>query len=273
MSASVLSTHHLNYTYKDGTHALRDVNLDFGAGAVTALIGANGAGKSTLFLNLLGLLKPAFGEVRFHGQPLKYGKRDLDAYRQRVTLVFQDPDKQIFYARVADDVAFALRNLGLPEHEIQERVAFALHATGTEELAGKAVHYLSYGQKKRVALAGALALRPEVLLLDEPTAGLDPAMTEDMVQLIGQLRDSGTRLVVSSHDMDFIYAVSDYVYLLGRGEVQASGPPADVFRDADLLRACHLRQPWLVALHSETGLPLFRTPGALFAHLKGQPHD
>lgn len=268
-----LSTHNLSYTYRDGTQALRGVNLDFGRGAVTALIGANGAGKSTLFLNLLGLLKPASGEVSFHGQRLEYGKRTLDAYRQRVTLVFQDPDKQIFHARVTDDVAFALRNLGLPEAEVQERVASALHATGTEELAGKAVHYLSYGQKKRVALAGALALRPEVLLLDEPTAGLDPAMTEDMTRLIGRLRDAGTRLIVSSHDMDFIYAVSDYVYLLGRGEVQASGLPGEVFRDAALLRECHLRQPWLVALHSETGLPLFRTPRALFNHLKGHHRD
>ncbi|MFC3862370.1 AAA family ATPase [Deinococcus antarcticus] len=118
-----------------------------------------------------------------------------------------------------------------------------------------------------------MALRPEVLLLDEPTAGLDPAMTEDMTRLIGRLRDAGTRLIVSSHDMDFIYAVSDYVYLLGRGEVQASGLPGEVFRDAALLRECHLRQPWLVALHSETGLPLFRTPRALFNHLKGHHRD
>ncbi|MBZ9749844.1 ATP-binding cassette domain-containing protein [Deinococcus sp. HMF7604] len=269
MSAPLLSTHDLSYTYRDGTQALRGVSLDFGLGAVTALIGANGAGKSTLFLNLLGLLKPSGGQVRFQGQPLGYKKSALDAYRQRVTLVVQDPDRQIFYARVADDVAFALRNLGLPDAEIQERVEGALRATGTEALRHKAVHSLSYGQKKRVALAGALALRPDVLLLDEPTAGLDPAMTEDMIDLLGRLRDGGTRLIVSSHDIDFIYAVSDHVFLLGRGEVQASGAPAEVFRDAALLRGCHLRQPWLVALHSQTGLPLFPTPEALFAHLKG----
>lgn len=262
-----LQAEHLTYRYRDGTPALSDVSLAF-TGSATALIGANGAGKSTLFLCLLGLLRPTSGAVLFEGRPLGYSKRELDAYRQRVTLALQDPDKQIFYARVEDDVAFALKNLGLDAAEIARRVEWALAATATSDLRDKAVHYLSYGQKKRVALAGALALQPQVLLLDEPTAGLDPAMTEDMIDLIRQLQSGGTRLVISSHDMDFIYAVCDQVVLLGGGKVRASGPPAEVFCQPELLRECRLRQPWLAELHTTAGLPLFRTAAELHGYLQ-----
>lgn len=251
-----LSTQNLTYRYKDGTVALNNVSLDFSQGAVTALIGANGAGKSTLFLNLLGILRPTEGQVQWQESPLQYSKKALEGYREQVSMVFQDPDKQIFFSKVEEDVAFALRNLQLPKEEIDQRVNTALEATQITSLRQKAVHYLSFGQKKRVALAGVLALRPKVLLLDEPTAGLDPAMTEEMIKLIQQLREKGTRLVVSSHDMDFIYRISDYVYVLGQGEVKSNGTPNQVFLNADLLAQCHLRQPWLVKLHSQTGLPL-----------------
>ncbi|MDU5145989.1 MAG: ATP-binding cassette domain-containing protein [Paenibacillus dendritiformis] len=260
----MLSTKHLCFEYEDGKRALEDVSIDLAKGNIIGLVGANGSGKSTLFKLLLGLLKPSSGEVTFHGRPLRYGKKELLSLRTEVGIVFQDPDQQIFYSNVADDVAFALRNLGRGEEEIAARVNQALATVGAAEFRDKPVQYLSYGQKKRVAIAGALALDTRWLLLDEPTAGLDPEGRQIMMELIRDLAGAGKNILISSHDIDLIYEICTYVYILKQGRVLAEGAETEVFADAALVREAGLAQPWLVKLHARMGLPLCKTEDELF---------
>jgi cobalt/nickel transport system ATP-binding protein len=242
---------------------------------VTAILGANGCGKSTLFMTLLGILKPQSGEVRWQGRPIGYGKKELRALRQRVSMVFQDPDQQIFYTDVESDIAFALRNLGMSEAVIASRIEQALALVDGTALKTMPVQYLSHGQKKRVAIAGALVLEADMLLLDEPTAGLDPAGRSQMMALIRRISESGRRVVVSSHDIDFIYEVCDYLYVLSKGHLLAEGTRREVFLQPDMLSRAGLVQPWLVRLHQELGYPLYESEQAFFdsaRHAHGKQH-
>lgn len=266
----MLQVNNLTYEYTDGTVAIDNISMDFSKGDIIGVIGANGAGKSTLFMNILGLLKPTKGEVTYNGSPLKYSKKFMNHYRQEVNMVFQDPDKQIFFSRVYDDVAFALRNLGFSEEEVDSRVKRALEKTGVSEFIDKPVHFLSYGQKKRVAIAGVLAMECSLVLLDEPTAGLDPHMTDGIVRLIKELKESGVRIIISSHDMDFIYSVCDYVYIIERGKLATEGENDQVFLDGEFIKKVGLRQPWLVELSVNSGIPLFETPEELYQYLRNK---
>ena len=270
-----LSTSDLSVGYQRDVAVLHGLNLDFSRGQVTAILGANGCGKSTLFMTLLGILKPQSGEVRWQGQPIGYGKKDLRALRQRVSMVFQDPDQQIFYTDVESDIAFALRNLGMSETVIASRIEQALALVDGTALKTMPVQYLSHGQKKRVAIAGALVLEADMLLLDEPTAGLDPAGRSQMMALIRRISESGRRVVVSSHDIDFIYEVCDYLYVLSKGHLLAEGTRREVFLQPDMLTRAGLVQPWLVRLHQELGYPLYESEQAFFdsaRHAHGKQH-
>ncbi|AQT86051.1 cobalt import ATP-binding protein CbiO [Paenibacillus larvae subsp. larvae] len=262
----MLSTNQISFEYEDGKLALDDVSIDLSKGNIIGLVGANGSGKSTLFKQLLGLLKPSDGEVMFHGQPLRYNKKDLFSLRKQVGIVFQDPDQQIFYSNVADDVAFALRNLGMKEDKIAVRLDKVLETVGAAEFRDKPVQYLSYGQKKRVAIAGALVVDTEWLLLDEPTAGLDPEGRQMMMELIRDLAAAGKKILISSHDIDLIYEICNYVYILKQGRVLLEGPETEVFSDAALVKEAGLTQPWLVKLHDRIGLPLCKTEDELFRY-------
>lgn len=266
----MISCENISYTYDDGTLAIKDISLDFNRGNVTALIGANGSGKSTMFMNILGILKPSKGKVLWEGDPIQYDRKFLSKYRAYVNMVFQDPDRQIFFNRIFDDVAFALRNLGFSEEEVEKRVMASLEVCGISDLVEKPVHFLSYGQKKRVAIASVLAMDCQVILLDEPTAGLDPKMTWDIVKLIEDLRDAGKKLVVSSHDMDFIYGISDYIYVLHQGEIIHEGTRDKVFLDKEKIHSVGLEQPTLVRLHQGGGVPLFETESQLLKYLKSE---
>ena len=270
-----LSTHALSVGYQRDVPVLHGLDLDFSRGQVTAILGANGCGKSTLFMTLLGLLKPQSGEVRWQGAPLGYGKQALRELRQRVSMVFQDPDQQIFYTDVASDIAFALRNLGMEESLIASRTEQALALVDGNALKSMPVQYLSHGQKKRVAIAGSLVLEADMLLLDEPTAGLDPAGRRQMMALIKRISESGRRVVVSSHDIDFIYEVCDYLYVLSKGHLLAEGTRREVFLQPDMLSRAGLVQPWLVRLHQELGYPLYESEQAFFdsaRHAHGKQH-
>lgn len=193
-----------------------------------------------------------------------YGKSFLNSYRQQVGIVFQDPDKQIFFSNVFDDVAFALRNAGLDEILVNERVEEALRVMDLLGVQKKPVHLLSYGQKKRVAIAGVLAMDPEVILLDEPSAGLDPAMKEGIVEIIRFLQNKGTKVVVSSHDMDFIYRITDYVYVLHQGKNRLEGSPEKVFVEEEIIRDCGLEIPWLIKVHRHMQVPVFKEESDLY---------
>lgn len=263
----MLATRDLWFSYQDEP-TLKGLTLDFSQQAVTGLVGANGCGKSTLFMNLSGLLRPQQGAVLWQGKPLDYSKRGLLALRQQVTTVFQDPDQQIFYTDIDSDIAFSLRNLGMAEDEIARRIDEALTLVDAQHFRQQPIQCLSHGQKKRVAIAGALVLRARYLLLDEPTAGLDPSGRTQMIEIIKRIVAQGNHVVISSHDIDLIYEVSDAVYVLRRGEVLAAGTPGEVFAQRELIEQAGLSQPWLVKLHAELGLPLCKTEADFFRRMR-----
>lgn len=253
------------YAYQEGQTILKELTLEFREGHVYGLLGANGSGKSTVFLSLMGLLKPQKGIIAYQGQSLSYKKKQLHEYRQEVALVFQNPDQQIFYSIVKDDVAFALRNLGYDEQEITARVDNALSELGISHLKESPVQYLSYGQKKRVAIAGALVLDTKWLLLDEPTAGLDPEGRRLMMAVINRLAKQGKNIIISSHDMDLVYDCCDYFYLLADGKLLTQGTKQLAFNDRQLLLQANLEQPWLVKIHQQFDLPLFDSEQSFFS--------
>ncbi|WP_058911266.1 ATP-binding cassette domain-containing protein [Entomohabitans teleogrylli] len=267
----MLATQGLYFQYQDQP-VLRDISLDFAQYPVTGLVGANGCGKSTLFMNLCGLLRPQQGRVVWQGRPLDYSKQGLIALRRQVTTVFQDPDQQLFYTDIDSDIAFSLRNLGVPEPEIARRLAQAIELVDAGAFRQQPIQFLSHGQKKRVAIAGALVMQADYLLLDEPTAGLDPAGRRQMMEIIRRIARQGKRVVISSHDIDLIYEVCDGVHVLRHGAVLASGTPQEVFSQQRMLEQAGLVQPWLVKLHALAGLPLYRSEQELYAHF-GRSHQ
>jgi cobalt/nickel transport system ATP-binding protein len=257
MVVNILETRELEYRYPDGTPALRGVSVALGKRGKVAFLGANGAGKTTLFLNLMGILRPTRGKVLFRGRALKYDSASLLSLRRSVGMVFQNPDDQLFAPTVAQDVSFGPRNLGLGEDEVEARVRRALKIAGVEELADKPPHLLSYGQKKRVAIAGVLALEPEVLILDEPLAGLDPAGKRRFIEFLEELAENKA-VVVATHDVDFAYGWADYVYVLHRGRIVAEGEPKQIFGTA---QAGDLPPPRLLEFYealSQLGLAMPR---------------
>ena len=252
----------VRYTYPNGHDALREVSIEIEAGSKVALVGPNGAGKSTLLLMANGLLRPTGGEIRLFGEPLRYDRRALREIRRRVGLVLQNSDAQLFAPTVYQDVAFGPLNLGLSEAEIRRAVTGALAAVGLQGFESRPPHLLSGGEKKAVAIAGVLAMHPEVLVFDEPTSALDPASALQVMELLDELNASGTTIVVSTHDVELAYAWADRVVLMHGGRVLHQGKPDDVFLDGDLVREAKLRLPVVLEVHAElTARGLVRTGG------------
>jgi cobalt/nickel transport system ATP-binding protein len=244
MAENILEVRDLQYKYSDGTHALKGLTLEIKQGKSTAVLGGNGAGKSTLFLSLNGIFKPTAGEVLFNGIPLDYSRKGLKELRKSVGIVFQDPDKQLFSASVYQDISFGAMNMKLPEEEVQRRVHIAMERTGIVHLKDKPTHCLSFGQKKRVAIAGVLVMEPEVLVLDEPTAGLDPLGVSEIMKLLKELqKDLKLSVVISTHDIDIVPLYCDYTYVINEGKIILEGTPKEVFSHPDELRKIHLRLP------------------------------
>ncbi len=239
----ILQAIDIGYAYPGGGVALAGASLSVGRGEKLALLGPNGAGKSTLFLTLNGTLKPDRGTILLDGAPVGTGRADLKRLRARVGLVLQDPDDQLFAATVAEDVSFGPMNLGLSTGEVRTRVDEALASLGITALAARPTHMLSFGQKKRVAIAGLIAMRPDVLLLDEPTAGLDPSGVAELMAVLSALAAAGTALVVATHDMEAAYGFADRVAVVAGQRVAREGRPAAVFADATLLADAGLRPP------------------------------
>jgi len=222
----IVEARNVDFCYADGTQALRSLNLAFARGRRTALLGRNGAGKSTLFTLLNGLARPSRGEVRFAGEPVAYDRRALRELRRRVGVVFQHPDSQLFSASIREDVSFGPLNLGLSKDEVRRRVEQALATVGLAELAERPTHALSYGEKKRACLAGVLAMEPEVLIFDEPAAGLDPPMTAQLLPLLDDLHAGGRTVIVATHDVDFAVAWADEICVLHAGALTFQGEVA-----------------------------------------------
>ena len=256
----------LTYQYDKKRKALDNVSMDFDKGNIIGIIGSNGSGKSTLFNNLMGILKATSGEILYRGNKLKYDKKSLYNLRREVGVVFQDPEKQIFYSMVYDDIAFALRNIGTDEDIIKVRINQALDAVNGKDFIDRPVHSLSYGQKKRVAIASVIAMNNDLILLDEPTAGLDPESTKAIVEIIKSLHNKGKKIVITSHDMNLIYDICDYVYVLNKGKVINEGSTEDVFLNERIINEAGLELPWLVKLNKNMGLPLFRKEEDLYGY-------
>ena len=246
----VLALDAVDHVFADGSAGLRGCSLSFERGMRHALLGANGAGKTTLLQHLNGLLCPSAGTLRRDGQPFDYSRAGLAELRRRVGLVFQNPDRQLFSAQVEEDVSFGPLNLGLDPAIVRARVASALEAVGLQGQGGRAVHHLSFGQKKRVCIAGVLAMEPEVLLLDEPMAGLDAPMQHELAALLDRLAARGVTVLLSTHDVDFAYRWADRIHLMVDGRCIASGPAEQVARQDDALHAAGQRPPAALALHA-----------------------
>ncbi len=229
---AVLVCQDLSYTYPGGQRALEGVTLRVEPGERVTLLGPNGAGKSTLLLHFNGLIEPGAGQVEVNDHPLD--ARSMAAARAAVGLVFQDPDDQLFNLRVYDDVAFGPLHMGLDPAEVRQRALDALAAVGMADHAERVPFHLSMGQKKRVALATVLSMSPAVLVLDEPTAGLDPRGRRELIDLLAGMPQA---LIAATHDLDFAQALFPRAVILDGGRVVYDGPTSAALDDRDLLRA------------------------------------
>jgi cobalt/nickel transport system ATP-binding protein len=234
----VLSVEGLRFNYPDGHTALRDVSFQIERGEKVALVGPNGAGKSTLMLHLNGILAGQQGQVSVAGLPVT--RPNLPQVRARVGLVFQNPDDQLFSPTVFEDVAFGPLHMGLPEREVRARVARALEQVNMSDYPDRLSHHLSAGEKKRIAIATVLSMEPELLVLDEPSAGLDPRARRGLINL---LRHLPLTMLVSTHDMLLVRELFPRMIIMDEGHVVADGPTGSLLNDETLLEAHGLERP------------------------------
>lgn len=247
----LLEFREVHYTYPGTSESvIRGLTLHISPAKKVALIGQNGCGKTTLFLLANGLYEPQKGEIYWKGERLKYNRRSLIELRQKVGLVFQNPEQQVIASTVIEDISYGLCNLGWEDSEIESAIAPVLFEFGLTELANRPVHQLSLGQKKRVSLAGVMVLKPELLLLDEPTAYLDPLHTRALAQTLETIHATGTTIVMATHDLEWVYRWADWVIVLDRGTLALQGTPETVFAQKEALEVLQLGVPLTVELLS-----------------------
>ncbi len=245
MAQKVFEARDVGYTYLGEIEALQRLNLSIDAGEKVAFLGANGSGKSTLLRLLAGLAFPSRGELLAFGHPLSEELLDdgdfAFSFRRRVGMVFQDPDVQLFSATVEEEIAFGLLQLGFPKSEMEDRLRAALELLGIEHLRERPPYRLSTGEKKKVALASVLALEPQVLLMDEPTAGLDPKTQSWLVNFLGEWHQGDKTLIIATHDLDILEEIADTVYVLNEAHrLAAEGTPAGVLAQTEFLLRTNL---------------------------------
>jgi cobalt/nickel transport system ATP-binding protein len=252
---ALLEINNLCFTYPGTPEAypqhgfIQDLNLRIQPGERVGLIGPNGAGKTTLFLLVCGILKPGRGQISFQGRQLA-----ANSFNPQIALVFQKSDDQLFCPSVWEDVAFGPQNLGLDAREVNRRVEQALRAVGAENLAERPVHHLSEGEKRIVAIAGVLAMRPALVIYDEPSAGLDIRTRRRLISLLGQGRES---LLIASHDLELVLEVCERVVLMDGGRIVADGRPAEIMADEKLMQTHGQEKPHSLIPHQN---PHHRVP-------------
>lgn len=245
----LLQVEDLHFGYERDRKALKGISLSIRRGEKIAVLGANGAGKSTLFLNLNGVLTPSKGRIIYRGTQID--KKRLNELRRHVGIVFQDADNQIIASSVLAEVSFGPMNLKLDRQEVKTRVEEALgymNLTGFED---RPPHYLSGGEKKRVSIADILAMRPEVIIFDEPTASLDPYNADMLEEVLGKLAKEEKTILVSTHDVDFAYRWAERILVFCEGELIADGSPLRVFKQSDVLTRAHLKKPMLLEVYEK----------------------
>jgi cobalt/nickel transport system ATP-binding protein len=261
MSSIILEARDIRYRYPRGMEAICGISFHIRKREKIALVGPNGAGKSTLLTMFNGMIRPDSGMMLFDNLPVLYDTASLRMLRKRVGFVLQNPDRQIIAPTVYQDVAFGPTNLGYSEQEVKLAVTKALRHVGLDGFERRPPHQLSGGEKKRVAIAGVLAMDPDVLVFDEPTSGLDPSGSEDIMELLDELNHEGKTIIISTHDVELAYPWADRAILMLGGKILHEDIPEVAFGNSESVRTAHLSLPILLELHRELQKRGFSLPG------------
>ncbi len=245
---SIIKLHNVTYTYPNGSKGLQNISLSIPKGKKMALLGANGAGKTTLMLLLNGILKPQTGKLDYESKSYSYKKKELIQLRQKVGLLFCNAEHQLFTPTVYEEISFGPCQINSDKNLIKDLVDQCLADFELEHLAEKAPHQLSTGQKKRVALASVLIMKPEVLVCDEPASSLDPYHAEMIFSHLDKLHQQGSTIIISTHDVDHALEWADYVIIMNKGEILLSGETLEVLSQTDKITEAKLKQPKLLQL-------------------------
>ena len=249
MKDVILKADGLYFSYEgEKNHSLNGLSLEIERGKKIAFMGANGSGQSTFFLCCNGIHKPVRGQLYLDGQPYDYSKKGLLKLRQRVGIVFQDPDNQLFSASVYQEISFGILNLGVSEEEAQKEVEKVIRDLEITPFRHRPTHALSGGQKKQVSIGDILVMHPDIMIFDEPAAALDPRHTRIVNRIIGRLTEQGITVMMSTHDVNFALEWADQVFLFKEGKVLAEGTPVQVFSNREVLRETNLEQPAVMEL-------------------------
>ncbi|MDO4599099.1 MAG: ABC transporter ATP-binding protein [[Ruminococcus] gnavus] len=245
----ILETRDVWYSYEENDRfSLQGLDLKVKKGSKVAFMGANGCGKSTFFLCCNGILRPQKGSILFHGQPLRYQRKELLSLRAKVGIVFQDPDKQLFSASVEQEISFGILNLGASKEEARCAVDQVIEELEITPFRKRPVHALSGGQKKQVSIADILVMNPEMIILDEPAAALDPKHTRMVNGMVDQLTRQGITVLMATHDIDYAYAWADEIVLMKEGRVLCQESPQEVCQKTELLTETNLEEPAVLRL-------------------------
>lgn len=268
MNDIIIRTENLCYYYEDEhEHALDQLTLEIKRGKKIAVMGANGSGKSTFFLCCNGIHKPTSGAIYFNEKPIQYTKKELLNLRHKVGIVFQDPDIQLFSSSVYQEISFGPLNMGMSEDETKVQVEQVMEQLGITPFRNKPTHALSGGQKKQVSIADILVMKPELIILDEPTAALDPKHTSIVNDIINQLSKQGTTVMIATHDVNYAIEWADEVLLFHEGRLLKSGSPLEIFQDLEALNQSNLEQPMVIQMFEH-----LQEKGLLSTDAK-QPHS
>lgn len=245
----ILEVRDVWYSYEENDQfSLQGLDLKVKRGSKVAFMGANGCGKSTFFLCCNGILRPQKGSILFHGQPISYQRKELLSLRAKVGIVFQDPDKQLFSASVEQEISFGVLNLGATKEAARSAVDQVIEALEITPFRKRPVHALSGGQKKQVSIADILVMNPEIIILDEPAAALDPKHARMVNQMVDQLTEQGITVMMATHDIDYAYAWADAIVLMKEGRVLCQGSPKEVCQKTELLTETNLEEPAVLRL-------------------------
>ena len=247
----ILKAEGLHFYYEESGKdkpALDGLDLEIRRGSKVAFMGSNGSGKSTFFLCCNGILRPSSGTLWFNGAPVSYDRKGLLALRSKVGIVFQDPDNQLFSASVFQEISFGILNLGVPEEQAREEVEQVIEQLEITPYRHRPTHALSGGQKKAVSIADILVMHPDVIILDEPAAALDPRHTTMVNHIVDQLTDAGITVMMATHDVNYAYEWADEIVVFHQGKALLHGCPQEVFRQTELLRLTNLEPPAVLEL-------------------------
>ena len=243
----ILQVRDLQYAYSDEKMALKGVNLDIRQGERIAVMGSNGAGKSTFFLNINGVLQSEHGEIFYRGQ--KMTKKTMNDLRKNVGIVFQDADSQIIASTVQAEVSFGPMNLKLSRDEVSNRVDEALAYMNLTDFCNRPPHYLSGGEKKRVSIADIIAMHPEIIVFDEPTAALDPVNADMLEEVLEKMAQEGKTIMISTHDVDFAYRWAERIVVFCDGKIIADDTPLAVFQNKEIVHQANLKRPMMLDIY------------------------